>query len=180
MSEEREFLRFPGYVSVKEAASILGFKEDRVWYYIRLQRLASRKIDGRSMITEESVRNFRVKPRGRLRADPPPWHVYRGGAKVYTLQIEIHTRSGKQEELQAKLQATLEEQDHLFFGTMQRYVYADKENPGAITIQLVWKDTELTDEAVLSRELEAFKADFADVLDWETARYTRLQALIHT
>jgi hypothetical protein len=180
MSEEREFLRFPGYVSVKEAASILGFKEDRVWYYIRLQRLASRKIDGRSMITEESVRNFRVKPRGRVRADPPPWHVYRGGAKVYTLQIDIQVRSGKQEEWRAKLQVTLEEQEYLFFGTMQRYIFSDKENPNNITIQLVWKDTELADEARLTRDVETFKADFADVLDWETARYTTKQALIHT
>lgn len=180
MSEEREYLRFPGYVSVKEAAAILGFKEDRIWYYIRLRRLSSRKIEGRSMVAEESVRNFRVRPRGRLRADPPPWHVYRGGAKVYTLQIELQVRPGAQEELHAKLQAILDEQDHLFFGTMQRYILVDRENPAAITIQLVWKDTELADEALLERALEIFKADFADVLDWETARYTTKQALIHT
>jgi hypothetical protein len=180
MGDEREFLRFPGYVSVKEAASILGFKEDRVWYYIRLQRLASRKIDGRSMVTEESVRNFRVKPRGRLRADPPPWHVYRGGAKVYTLQINIQVSAGKQDEWQAKLRATLEEQDHLFVGTMQRYIFSEEKDPGNVIIQLVWKDTELVDEAILNGALEAFKAAFAHVLNWETARYTRLQALIHT
>ena len=180
MSGEKEYLRFPGYISVKEAAEILGSNEDRVWYHIRKKRLPSRKIDGRSMIPEEAVRNFRTSPRGRVRTEPINWRTYRGGAKVYALEIELQANPEQREELQTKLQTSLEEQKHLFPGTMLRYVFSARENPQAITILLIWKNTELTDEDALARDLEAFKAEFADVLDWQTARYTTKLALLHT
>ncbi len=63
---------------------------------------------------------------------------------------------------------------------MQRYISAGEENPEDISILLIWKDTELTDEATLQRDLEAFKNAFADLLDWEHARYITKRALIHT
>src|SRR5271165_6036471 len=100
MTEEKEYLRFPGYVSVKEAAAILGLKENRVWYYIRLNRLPARKIDGRSMIPEQAVQDFHVKPRGRVRIDPPSWRAYRGGANVRGLQIEVQINPAQQQNLQ--------------------------------------------------------------------------------
>ncbi len=181
MAEEKKYLRYPGYVSVKEAAELYGFKEGKLWYNIRVKKLPAEKIDGRSMIRESDMRKFQADTRGRRRTEPLPWRTYRGGSKVYGLHIEVQVTSGQRDELQSRIQTLLlEQQRHLFSGTMGRHVFAHSSDPNALIILLIWKDSELTDEADLQRDLAAFKAAFADVLNWETARYERLQALIHT
>jgi excisionase family DNA binding protein len=180
MAEEEEYLHITGHISLKEAATMLGLSEDRVWQHIQSGRLPARKVSGRYMIPLQALENFQRKPRGRTRRKPVTWRAYQTGAEVHELHIEVQTDPGKQQTLQTRLQAVLREQKHLFPGTMQRYVLADRENPGTIVIQLVWKDTELTDEATLQHDLDTLKAEFADVLDWSTARYARLRAIIQT
>lgn len=180
MSDEKEYLHTPGHVPIKKAATMLGLSVDAVQLYIKQKRLPARKVDGRYMIPEQAIREFQPNPRGRRRTEPTNWRTYRGGAKVYALEIELQAIPEQREALQTRLQSALEEQKHLFPGTMLRYVFSGKENPQAITILLIWKNTELTDEAALERDLETFKAEFADVLDWQTARYTTKLALIHT
>lgn len=180
MAEEKKYLQFPGYISVKEAADRLQLKEGKLWYNIRIKKLPAEKIEGRYMILESALKEFQADSRGRVRTEPTPWRNYRAGAKVYALQIEIQPLPGQREALRARLLAASGEQKHQFKGTMLRHIFANQANPDNIIIQLIWKDTELTDEAVLERDLEAFRAEFADALDWGTARYTRLQALIHT
>lgn len=180
MAEEKEYLHIPGHVPVREAAALLDVGDDRILEFINTGRLTAHKVEGRYMVSLESIQNFQKKPHGRTREKPVKWRSYRAGAKVYALEIELQAIPEQREELQTKLQTSLEEQKHLFPGTMLRYVFANRENPQAITILLIWKNTELTDEAALARDLETFKAEFADVLDWQTARYTTKLALIHT
>jgi len=52
---------------------------------------------------------------------------------------------------------------------MARYVFKEDTYFTSVSIWLVWKDTEMSDEAIREEELTAFKAELADVLDWETA-----------
>ncbi|HEU5383906.1 MAG TPA: helix-turn-helix domain-containing protein [Ktedonobacteraceae bacterium] len=180
MGEEQEYLSIPGHVPVKEAATMLGLSEERVLQHVRARHLPSRKVDGRYMIPLQAVEEFHRKPHGRVRTTPAPWRTYRAGAKVHTLQIEVQAYAGQEQALQEKLQATLQQQQHLFPGTMQRYISTDKDTPARITILLIWKDTELTDETLLQRDLDAFKAEFVQLLDWATARYITKQAIIYT
>lgn len=180
MADEKEYLRIPGHVPVKEAAAILGLSEERVLQHIRARHLPSRKVDGRYMIPAQAVEEFQRKPHGRVRTTPPPWRVYRAGARIHSMQIEVKLLPGRAQAFQEKLQATLQQQQHLFPGTMQRYISADEQSPENITILLIWKDTELTDESVLQRDFEAFKSEFADLLDWQRARIVVKRAIIHT
>lgn len=180
MAEEKEYLRIPGHMPVKEAAAILGLSEERVLQHIRARHLPSRKVDGRYMIPVQAVEEFRRKPHGRIRTTPAPWRVYRAGARVRSLQIEVQLYPDKEQAFQEQLQTTLQQQQHLFPGTMQRSISADEEHPEQITILLIWKDTELTDEATLYRDIETFKTAFAGLLDWEKARYVRKRAILHT
>ena len=180
MAEQEEYLHIPGHVSAKEAATILELTEDQIWYYIRSKSLPARKVSGRYMIPLTAIKTFHPRPRGRTRVDPSLWHVYRNGAKVCELQIEIAVDPSQREDVQAKLQTVLDEQQHLFPGTMQRYVLMRDDQPETMLIQLIWKDTELTDEATLQHDLAAFQEEFAALLDWSTATYTRWQAVLHT
>jgi hypothetical protein len=79
-----------------------------------------------------------------------------------------------------KLNSVQESERYLFPGTMQRYVFEDEANPSTVTIFLIWKDTEMPDETLMEQDLVAFKAELADVLDWETAQFSTKRAIIHT
>jgi excisionase family DNA binding protein len=181
MAEEREYLHIPGHVPIKEAAEMLGLSDKRVLQYILSKRLPAHKVQGRYMIPAEAVKEFQQRPHGRIRTTPTPWRLYRAGASVHVQQIEVQVHPGKEEDVQARLQALPQEQDHLFPGTMQRYIcLVEQAKPVYISIMLIWKDTELPDERVLERGLEGFKADFADVLDWESARIVVARAIAYT
>ena len=42
------------------------------------------------------------------------------------------------------------------------------------------QEGKMPDEGTRQKALEEFKAELADVLDWETARYVEGEAVIHT
>lgn len=168
------------FLTTNEAAKQLGVSYYTVYEYIREKRLVAEMVSGVYIIPRRAVEEFKAKPTGRTRVKPPSWRVYRAGAQVRGLDISVQVRAGQLERLREKLQRLLETQEYLFNGTMQRYVFQDEANPSRVTISLIWKDTELPDESALDQDLDRFKAAFADVLDWNSARYTRKRAIIHT
>ena len=115
----------------------------------------------------KAVEEFRPRPTGRTRSRPPVWRSYRAGARVRSMDVRVRVNEGQQ-------------QQYLFPGTMQRYVFEDDADPSNVTISLIWKDTEMPDESVIQQELSDFKQELADVLDWNTAQYRTKRAIIHT
>ncbi len=87
------------------------------------------------------------------------------------MDVRVRVNEGQQQRLVEKLNAMQEQQQYLFSGTMQRYVFEDDADPSNVTISLIWKDTEMPDESVIQQELSDFKQELADVLDWNTAQY---------
>lgn len=168
------------FLTTNEAAKQLGVSYYTVYEYIREKRLVAEMVSGVYIIPKKAVEEFKAKPTGRTRVKPPSWRVYRAGAQVRGLDIAVQVRAGQQARLHEKLHRLLLQQEYLFYGTMQRYIFEDEANPSHIIISLIWKDTELPDESVLDQELDRFKAAFADVLDWSGVRYTRKRAIIHT
>lgn len=180
MSEEREYLHIPGHVSVKEAAKMLGVSYNRTYQYVITGRLPSRKVGGKHMISTQVIEEFKHNPPGRVRKQPPAWRVYNSRSKLLRTDIHVQVRDGQQAKLMQKLRAIYKGKRHLFTGTIQRYILKDTTHPTNIEISLVWKDTEMPDEATRQQELEAFKAELADVLDWETAQYSTKEGIIYT
>ena len=168
------------FYSTAEAAKKLGVSYYTVYEYIREERLVAEKIGGNYVIPRQAVEEFKAKPTGRTRVNPPPWRIYRAGAKVRSLDIHVQVKPGKHERLIERLNSMREAQKHLFRGTMQRYIFEDESDPAQIIITLIWKNTELPDEGVLREELVIFQNELADLLDWSTARYTTKRAIIHT
>ncbi len=128
----------------------------------------------------KAVEEFRPRPTGRTRSRPPVWRSYRAGARVRSMDVRVRVNEGQQQRLVEKLNAMQEQQQYLFPGTMQRYVFEDDADPSNVTISLIWKDTEMPDESVIQQELSDFKQELADVLDWNTAQYRTKRAIIHT
>jgi excisionase family DNA binding protein len=173
-SSERDFL------STAEAADKLGVSYYTVYEYIREKRLVAEMVGGVYLIPKKAVAEFKAKPTGRTRANPPPWRVYRAGAQVRGLDIRVRARAGQRERLIERFKNMQEAQQHLFRGTMQRYIFEDEADPMQVIISLIWKDTELPDERTLQEDLVIFQNELTDLLDWSTAHYTKKRAIIHT
>jgi excisionase family DNA binding protein len=168
------------FVTTSEAAEALGVSYYTVYEYIREKRLVAEMVGGIYMIPRKAVQDFKAKPTGRTRLKPPPWRVYRAGAKVRGMNIRVRVRAGQQAKLVEKLNAIREAQRYLFPGTMQRYVFEEDAEPKHVIISLIWKDTEMPDETAIQQDLAALQAELADVLDWNTAQYSTKSAIIHT
>ena len=63
---------------------------------------------------------------------------------------------------------------------MARYIVKGEATLTTIRLFLIWKSTEMPDEASRQQALEAFQQALGDVVDWKTAQYTLNEAIIHT
>ena len=180
MEKDGETSNTRDFVTTSEAAEALGVSYYTVYEYIKEKRLVAEMVGGIYMIPKKAVQEFKAKPTGRLRTNPPKWRKYRAGAKVRGMDIRARVSAGQEKHLIEKLRQILDAQRYLFPGTMQRYVFEEEADPKYIVFSLIWKDTEMPDESVIQQELKPLQAELADVLDWDTVQYIMKQAIIHT
>lgn len=172
-----EYLSIPGYLPASEAAARLGFSTERLLQHVRARHIQARKVSGRYMIAENALAAFERKPHGRTRQKATRWKHYRAGASVWMLSIDVDAFPEHVDLLQQRLESLETTQRHVFAGTMHRFISLDDRH---MTISLLWKDTDLPDETTLFADLECFKHDFADVLDWNTAQIKKMKAVAYT
>lgn len=188
MTTDDEFPPLTDYISVKEAATLLGIAESRVYGYITKGSLPAQRLGERTYaipIKGVEALKTRLNPPGRKRKAPPKWREYTSRNKVLGTDIQVKIRAELAVEharkmLDAKFQQLYKEGLHTFTGTIARYVFLDRQDPALLNIWLVWKNTEMPDEETREQEMEAFKAEFADVLDWETAQFRDKEGLAYT
>lgn len=184
MSDEEffeDFPRLPGYISTKEAAGILDVTPQRVAQYARQGRLRGIRAGNNIMVSEEDVKNLERKDPGRPRVSYLPWHIYKDpNTNVLGTDIQVRIRNGQQKNLMKKLKAIKDGGRHIFTGALERYIFEDRDQPDIVNIWLIWKNVDIPDEETHQQELDAFKEELADVLDWDTAKYTYKKGLIYT
>ncbi len=170
----------PGYVSIKQAADILGVSDKRVYQYVRAGRLPAQRVGHILILPIEEVEQFKPSPSGRVRTKAPPWRTYRSRGMLLVTDIRVPVRAGQQAKLLEQLKAIQRLDQHTFPGTVARYVIKSDETLTAVQILLIWKSTEMPDEAIRKQDLAQFQEELADVLDWEAAQYSTHEAIIHT
>lgn len=175
--ENVEIPDLPDYISVKEAAEIIGLSTSRVYQYIKSGRLPARKVGDVRVVPREEVQKFKRSPSGRLRSKPPDWKTYQSDVEISAMVIQVQVRKGQQKKLMKKLRAIGKEQQPTFPGTIARHIFRDNET---IQIELIWKDTEMPDEITRQQDLRSFQRELADVLDWDTAQTCTKEVLLHT
>ena len=180
MADIHEFPDIPGYVSIEQAAHMLGITDKRVYRYIEIGRLPAFKASGVFLLAEEDVKQFKLNPPGRIRTNPPRWRSYSSRSKVLATEIQVPVRTGKQEELLQKLAAIQGANRHTFPGTIARYLIKGDEALTCMHVVLFWKDTDMPDETTRQHDLKALQDELADVLDWETAHSTTNETLLYT
>jgi len=177
---ENDVSELADFISTHEAAEILGISYNRMYQYVRAERLPKVRKGHMFFIPKSAVEHFKRNPPGRVRKQPPGWRIYNDRSKLLRTDILVQVRPNQQEKLVQKLKAIYKGKRHLFTGSMQRYVLRDLATPDHVEISLVWKDTEMPDKETRERELAAFREELADVLDWDTARYSEKEGIIYT
>ena len=170
----------PGYADIKEAARILGVAESSIYRYIQTGRLPAFQAGRNIMVELEALKQFKPGLTGRPRKKASHWRISPDTGSLLVMYIQVQVRPGQQPMLEKKLWMIKQEEQHLFPGTITRYVSVDDEIPPIATIQLVWKSGDMPDEETRQQDLAAFKTELADVLDWDTAQYNISKAIIHT
>jgi excisionase family DNA binding protein len=180
MREYLDLPTMPEYVSIKEAAKMLGVSDKRVYAYIEDGRLPAVRAAHVIMIPIEEVKKFKPKISGRPRKNTPSWRTSPEDNMLLTTSLFVSVRTDQREELQRRLEELREDGEYLFPGTVARYLIWSKTYPGNVEILLVWRSTVMPDEATREQELRDFRQTLADVIDWSDARYENGEVLLHT
>lgn len=166
------------YVSIREAATIIGCSPQRVYQYVREGRISATKVGRTLILPIQEVRQFKRVPAGRRRLHAPQWSVNQSGSTFLATVIEVQIRPGMRDELQAKLAKLVARspKKHNFRGSVDRYIIA---NARTMTIILIWKESELPNDTTRQQDIRAFQKDFSE-LDWTTAQISLQDVFSHT
>ena len=178
-----EYIDIPniqGYVSIKEAAKMLGLSTRRVYEYVTEGRLPGVRAVNAIMIPLEEVQKFERGTSGRERKVTPLWRFSAGSNTQSITLITVQIRPNQDKVLKERLEDIKKTNKHLFPGTVIRSIMSSEAKPGRIVIVLVWRGTVMPAKAEREKDLEAFRQELADVLDWSTAQYDEGTVLIHT
>ena len=180
MHNENDRSNIPGYVSIKEAAQILGISANRVYTYVEEGRLPSAKAAHVIMIPLEAVEAFKPHLSGRPRTSVPAWRISPEENAVLATSILVQVRAHQSNKLMRKLEEVRREKQHLFPGTLARYMIEKTGHPRRIEILLIWRATAMPDDVTYNRWLDEFRQAFSDVLEWETAQLDTGKVIMHT
>lgn len=180
MRESLDLPNIPEYVSIKDAARMLGVSDKRVYTFIEEGRLPAVRAAHVIMIPVEEVKKFKPKISGRPRKNTPSWRSSPENNTLLTTSILVHIKPDQSKKLQQRLEKIKQHGEHTFPGTIARYILNSKSEPGSIEILLIWRSTTMPDEDAQKETLNQFQQELADVLDWESARYEEGQILLHT
>ncbi len=180
MRNETDYSSVPGYVSIKEAAKLLGLSPSRVYEYVEEGRMSSVRAAHVILIPVEEVENFRPNIAGRPRKSIPRWRISPEDNALVSTTILVHMRVHRHETLMKRLEEIKESDQHLFPGTIARFIIKSETVPGQVEISLIWRSTVMPTEEEREQALQEFRQALADVRDWSTAQYNNGQVLMHT
>ncbi|QBD79431.1 DNA-binding protein [Ktedonosporobacter rubrisoli] len=180
MNEDTAVPDLSGYITVKEAAEILGLSARAVYEFVDEERLPSLRAGHAVLVLREAVERFERQPVGKPRKTIPPWRISSGENTQFMTLIHVSIQAGKREELAQKLEAMRQQKLHLFPGTVVRSIMASETKAGQAVIVLIWRGAIMPPETKREEALAAFRQDLEDVLDWERAEYNSGPVMMHT
>ncbi len=117
MREYLDLPTMPEYVSIKEAAKMLGVSDKRVYAYIEDGRLPAVRAAHVIMIPIEEVKKFKPKISGRPRKNTPAWRTSPEDNMLLTTSIFVPVQADQRERLQQRLEELKQEGELVFPGT---------------------------------------------------------------
>ncbi len=159
---------------------MLGLSPSRVYEYVEDGRLSSVRAAHVILIPIIEVQNFKPNIAGRPRKSVLRWRISPENNMLLATSITVQIRVGLQDQLMGRLEEIRQSEQHLFPGTVARFIVRSETFPGQVEISLVWRSTAMPNEESRKQGLEQFREVLADVLDWTTAQYNEGIVLMHT
>src|SRR5437667_2123645 len=141
MRESLDLPNMPEYVSIKEAAKILGVSDKRVYDYIEEGRLPAVRAAHVIMISVEEVKKFKPKTSGRPRKNTPMWRSSPEDNRLLAATICVPVMPNQKRRLKQQLEEVRQLGEYIFPGTTARYIVNSKSHPGNVEIMLIWRST---------------------------------------
>ena len=167
------------YLTVKEAANLLGVSPRTVYGYIEADKLPGSSIGNTTVVLAADVASFQRSAPGRKREQAPRWHRPPVQNGRYITTIRVRTRPGQQKCLEHKLAELRRTGRHPFPGTSARYVAGNQDDEGEVLIILIWQAVIMPPKQERETALAALATELAEVLDWETVVQTHGQVIFH-
>lgn len=170
----------PEFVSVKEAAEMLGVSERSVYGYIEDKKLPGYKATKLTVVKRADVNQFKRGTTGRPRTRVPEWRISDNENVQFMTQVFIRIRDGRKEELLRRLEEIRKGNKHSFPGTVARYFANNEKDSNDLQILLVWRGTVMPDDQTRQDALDELSEELRDLLEWENAHVEMHQILMHT
>lgn len=167
------------YLTIKEAAQILGVSLRSVYGYVEEGKLKGERVGTFLMVKENEVRKFKRRPPGRMRSVTPRWRASPATNRSYATTIVARVRPGQGKVLEEKVVEWRKEKKHVLEGTSARYVVRDQARAEEVEIVLIWREVIMPKQARREAALVALREDLVDVLEWETAIMNEGSVLLH-
>lgn len=169
----------PEYITIAEAAELLGVQTRSVYCYLEDGNLTGVRVGRATMLRKVDVLGFQRRAPGRTRINTPPWHVPPMQNLPYLTTITVRIRAGQEAKLESRLHALRDARTHWLPGTAARYIARDQQHPEVVQIVFIWRGATMPPEEEEQAALAAFQADLAEVLEWETASWNHASVLLH-
>ncbi len=170
----------PEFVSVREAAKMLGVSERSVYGYIEERKLPGFKATNLTVVALKDVQKFKRGTTGRPRTRVPEWRISDNENVQYMTHIFVQICPGQKAELLRRLEEIRKGNAHTFPGTVARYFAHSQADASDLQIMLIWRGTVMPDEATRTVALNGLREELKDVLDWENAHVEMHEILMHT
>ncbi len=180
MREYLDLPTMPEYVSIKEAAKMLGVSDKRVYAYVEDGRLPAVRAAHVIMIPIEEVKKFQPKISGRPRKNTPMWRTSPEDNKLLTTSILVQIRPAQYKNLQQRLEKIKQRGELIFPGTIARYIVHSEVHPGNIEITLIWRSATMPGETAREQALDEFRRELDSELNWNSAQYEQGEVILHT
>ncbi|GCF10541.1 helix-turn-helix domain-containing protein [Dictyobacter arantiisoli] len=169
----------PGYVDIKEAAKILGVAESSIYRYVQSGRLSGYQAGHNIVIELESLKQFKPKNTGRPRTNIPLWRIPPDENSLLQTSICAQILQGQQETFKLRMEEFRLKKEHLFPGTVARYISISNKQPNFVKITFIWRISVIPEENIRKQSLDAFKERLADIVDWTTAQFDEYTVFIY-
>jgi excisionase family DNA binding protein len=180
MNNDADIPDLQEYISIKDAAKILGLAYSTVYEYVTEGRIKAVRAADVLLIPAAEVKNFKPNISGRPRSSIPLWRISPDDNALLQTSISVQIRDGKHAEFRQKLEEIRRKKEHLFPGTIARYIVGSHLHPGLVEMTFIWRSSVMPDEATRQQAFQTFQQTLADVLDWDTAQYDDGSVFMHT
>ena len=180
MEKKKTIPDLPGYMSLPQAAQIMGLSRRMANQYVENGKLRGYKAGRVIMVLIEDVEKFEPNATGRPRVRVPIWRLPVGRNIQYLTVIFTNIKPGQSDNFDKKIKEIYVNKKHSLPGTVARYISRSEKKPDDIQIVLVWRSTVMPADEEREAAIAALREEFTGILDWETSWGEYGQVVMHT